>query len=94
MIRIQLLPNSDPDFRARVRDAIRRVDGVHDPEVGGAIVAASEDELRRALSWVRAQYPDVWIRRQDPIASIDGQETWYAFRDEAVGAAPLRGSRH
>jgi hypothetical protein len=83
MIRIQLLPATDPDFQARVREAIRRVSPFGATQ-GTSLVAPSEADLRRALSYVRAAYPDVWIRRQDPLASVDGIETWYAFRDEAI----------
>jgi hypothetical protein len=83
MIRIQTLPASDPEFRSRVEEAVARAA----PGVtldGGQLTTGCEADLRRALSHVRARYPDVWIRRQDPLASIDGMETWYAFRDEAI----------
>jgi hypothetical protein len=86
MIRIQTLPASDPEFRARVEEAVARA-GPGCMMDGGHLTAASESELRRALSYIRARYPDVWIRRQDPIASLDGTETWYAFRDEAMRPA-------
>jgi hypothetical protein len=84
MIRIQLLPAADQDFQARVREAIRRVSPIDGSTREASIVAPSEADLRRALAFVRAAYPDVWIRRQDPLASVDGVETWYAFRDEAI----------
>ena len=84
-IRIQVLPAADQAFAARVREAIERVSS--NGHVNGQLEAASETDLRRALSHIRAQYPDVWIRRQDSLASIDGVETWYAFRDE--GSYPL-----
>jgi hypothetical protein len=84
MIRVRLLPAADIDFQSRVREALRQIAPHHDPSDGSAIVAPSEADLRRALSYVRARYPDVWIRRQDPLASVDGMETWYAFRDEAT----------
>ena len=87
MIRIQTLPATDPEFRARVMEAITRSSRLIDTDDSGRITAASESDLRRALSYVRARYPDVWIRRQDPLASLDGMETWYAFRDEAIRPA-------
>jgi hypothetical protein len=87
MIRIQLLPATDAQFQARVNDAIRRVTPSMVPEGTGHIVATCENDLRRALSYIRSAYPDVWIRRQDPLASVDGIETWYAFRDEAIRPA-------
>jgi hypothetical protein len=93
MIRIQLLPSTDPEFHARVLEAIRRVSGTNGYDGTGPILADGEAALRRALSFVRVKYPDVWIRRQDPLASVDGRETWYAFRDEAVGAAVGRAVR-
>jgi hypothetical protein len=87
MIRIQTLPASDPAFRDRIQEALAgsRVRG--EPDGTGQLTAASEADLRRALSYVRTRYPDVWIRRLDPLASTDGVETWYAFRDEAIRPA-------
>lgn len=87
MIRIQTLPATDPAFRDRVAEAIARFGTGRHADDAGHITAASEADLRRALAHVRARYPDVWIRRQDPLASIDGVETWYAFRDEAIRPA-------
>jgi len=87
MIRIQTLPATDPDFRSRVEEAVARSAPRASAQDGGLLTAGSEADLRRALSYVRARYPDVWIRRQDPLASIDGTETWYAFRDEAIRPA-------
>jgi len=87
MIRIQTLPATDPAFRARVHDALARSNPRSGLADDGRLIAASEADLRRALSYVRAQYPDVWIRRMDPMASLDGTETWYAFRDEAIRPA-------
>jgi len=86
MIRIQTLPATDPDFRSRVEEAVTRAAPGMRMDTG-QLVATCEADLRRALSYVRARYPDVWIRRQDPLASIDGLETWYAFRDEAIRPA-------
>jgi len=87
MIRIQTLPATDPTFVARVTDALARSSRTGVTDVAGSITASSEAELRRALSHVRAHYPDVWIRRQDPLASVDGVETWYVFRDDAIRPA-------
>ena len=87
MIRIQTLPATDPAFRNRVAEAIARFGTGRHADDADHISAASEADLRRALAYVRARYPDVWIRRQDPLASIDGVETWYAFRDEAIRPA-------
>jgi hypothetical protein len=91
-IRIQSLPANDPEFRDCVRAALRATsphgDGTPD------LAVASEQELRQALDAVRARYPEVWTRRQDPLASIDGVQTWYVFRDETlVLAEPVSGSR-
>jgi hypothetical protein len=83
MIRVRPFPPSDSDFAARVREAIRRVSGPTS-DSPDALVAPSENDLRKALAFVRQSYPDVWIRRQESVASIDGTESWYTFRDETV----------
>lgn len=91
MIRVRPFPASDAAFAARIRDAIGRAGGSPPPE--NELIAESEAVLRRALSHVRAAYPDVWIRRQDVIASPDGVEAWYTFRDQAVAESANRRQR-
>jgi hypothetical protein len=82
MIRVRPFPPSDPEFATRVRDALRRACG--SDGAGIELLAPSEADLRKALPYVRERYPDVWIRRQDTMASTDGTEAWYTFRDETV----------
>ena len=83
-IRVLVSPVSDRDFEARVRDSIRAVAAAVRGDENRTLTASGEAELRRALAHIRARYPDVWIRRQDPMAAIDGVETWYVFRDDGV----------
>lgn len=83
MIQVRPFPPGDSDFAARAREAIKRVCG--DALVqNGHLVAPSEGDLRKALSFVRQRYPDVWIRRQETVANVDGTEAWYLFRDETI----------
>jgi len=82
VIYIRPFPAHDERFSTRVRTAVGRI--APGAASGVDIEAPSEDTLRRALSDIRRDYPDVWIRRQDPIvAGYGGATTWYAFRDEA-----------
>jgi hypothetical protein len=85
-IRVQPLPASDRAFVEHVRRALLQVHTDRERLPGDGIVARHEADLRHALRYIRSRYPDVWIRRQDPLASIDGIETWYVFRDAAVGS--------
>jgi hypothetical protein len=86
VIRIQPFPMHDDQFAARVRAAVGRI--APGAAAGEHIEAPSEDALRRALADIRRDYPDIWIRKQDPLGAGDRETTtWYAFRDETPGTS-------
>ena len=79
-VRVCPVPTRDLAFRACVRRALQQAD-LADAAIPSRLLAPSEECLQTALVEVRLRYPDATVRRQDPLASMDGVETWYILRD-------------
>ena len=81
-VRVRIVPGDDTRFASIVRSALAKAEG---RPVDGTDVD-SERALRNALGAIRLHYPDVWIRQQDALGSLDNVATFYVFRDNGTDA--------
>jgi hypothetical protein len=91
MIRLLPVPRDDRAFAQTLLRAL----GTAGRATGDRLEAESALALRRALGLVRRSFPEVWIRAQDPLGSMDPTPGWYVYREIAplTAARPRRGLR-
>jgi hypothetical protein len=77
---VHTIPSSDHAFRQVVGQAVAAVTGTTRYEVGQEI-QATERVVRMAFVGIRRRYPDAALRRQDPLATVEGRTRLYVFRD-------------
>jgi hypothetical protein len=73
---VMCFPNHDDAFRADVQASIAR---------SRSTLSSGHELLDAVRRDLRERYPQVVVRQQDELASLDpGEERWYAYRDGRI----------